>query len=83
MNVQQATSLVIIPIEELNNLKTIQQEILQQLKELRAIGSSIPTARHVTAKEFMAAVKICRTKFDQLVIENKCIYRLKSVPDTG
>ncbi|MEJ7738028.1 MAG: hypothetical protein WKF97_11425 [Chitinophagaceae bacterium] len=71
MNVQQATSLVIIPIEELNNLKTTQQEILQQLKELRATSSSIPTARHVTAKEFMAAVKICRTKFDQLVIDNK------------
>jgi len=36
MNVQRAPSLVIIPIEELNNLKNIQQEILQQLKELRA-----------------------------------------------
>ena len=65
------TALVIIPIEELNHLKTTQQEILQQLKELRSSGSSLVTAKHVTAKEFMSAVKICRSKFDQLVIENR------------
>lgn len=71
MNVQHSTSLIIIPIEELNQLKTTQQEILQQLKNLRSSGTSQVTAKHVTAKEFMAAVKICRTKFDQLVITNK------------
>src|SRR6188474_1918941 len=71
MNVQNPTSLIIIPIEELNHLKTTQQEILQQLKELRAVGPTLPIAKHVTAKEFMNAVKICRTKFDQLVIGNK------------
>jgi hypothetical protein len=27
--------------------------------------------RHITAKEFMVAVRICRTKFDQLVSQNK------------
>ncbi len=71
MNVMNTTSLIIIPIEELNILKTTQQEILQQLKELRVLNPSVPTARHVTAKEFMAAVKICRSKFDQLVLDNK------------
>jgi hypothetical protein len=71
MNMQNTTSLVIIPIEELNHLKTTQQEILQQLKELKSCGFSPPTARHVTAKEFMSAVKICRSKFDQLVLANK------------
>ena len=71
MNMMNATPLIIIPIEELNHLKTTQQEILQQLKELRASNSPIPIARHVTALEFMAAVKICRSKFDQLVLDNK------------
>lgn len=71
MNMLNIASLVIIPIEELNQLKTTQQEILFQLKELRSIGPNVPTARHVTVKEFITAVKICRTKFDQLVIGNK------------
>lgn len=71
MNMMNTSSLVIIPIEELNHLKTTQQEILLQLKELRSIGPNVLTAKHVTAKEFMSAVKICRTKFDQLVIGNK------------
>ncbi len=71
MNMQPTTALVIIPIEELNHLKTTQQEILQQLKELRSSSPSLSTAKHVTAKEFMSAVKICRSKFDQLVIENR------------
>ena len=71
MNTQHPTSVVIIPIEELNHLKTTQQEILQQLKELKSCGFSQQTARHVTAKEFMSAVKICRSKFDQLVSANK------------
>jgi len=71
MNMMNTASLVIIRIEELNQLKTTQQEILLQLKKLRSIGPNVPTAKHVTAKEFMSAVKICRTKFDQLVIGNK------------
>lgn len=71
MNLMNTSSLVIIPIEELNHLKTTQQEILLQLKELRSIAPGVPTAKHVTAQEFMTAVKICRTKFDQLVIGNK------------
>lgn len=32
---------------------------------------SISTSYHITAKGFMAAVRICRSKFDQLVSENK------------
>ena len=71
MNMTNTASLIIIPIEELNYLKTTQQEILQQLKELRASSPSPSIAKHVTAKEFMHAVKICRSKFDQLVMESK------------
>jgi hypothetical protein len=33
--------------------------------------SPIIPLRHITAKEFMAAVRICRSKFDQLVGQNK------------
>jgi hypothetical protein len=70
MNLQR-TNLVIIPEEELTNIQTTQQEILRHLQNLQ---SSSPTAipiRHITAKEFMTAVRICRSKFDQLVRENK------------
>ena len=49
MNLMNTASLVIIPIEELNHLKTTQQELLLQLKELRSITHSVPTAKHVTA----------------------------------
>lgn len=71
MNVQEMTSLVMIPLQELNFLKATQQEILQQLKELRSTQPKTLQANHLTAMEFMAAVKICRSKFDQLVSTNK------------
>jgi hypothetical protein len=68
----QSMSLVMIPQEELANLKSTQQEILLQLKEIQSnhAGSTI-TVKNITAKEFMVAVRICRSKFDQLVSENK------------
>lgn len=71
MNLMEMTSLVMIPLQELNALKATQQEILQQLKELRSTHSNILPASHLTALEFMAAVKICRSKFDQLASTNK------------
>lgn len=71
MNMMTSSPLVIIPIEELNHLKSTQLEILSHLKELKTIGGNAPIANHITAKEFMSAVKICRSKFDQLVIGNK------------
>lgn len=71
MNVQEMTSLAMIPLQDLNLLKATQQEILQQLKELRSTQTNILPVNHLTAMEFMAAVKICRSKFDQLVSTNK------------
>lgn len=71
MNTTSNATLVIIPIEELNNLKTTQQEILQKLTDLSISRPSPSSSNHVTAKEFMAAVKICRSKFDQLVMTSK------------
>ena len=67
----QSMNLVIIPQEELANIQSTQQEILRQLQSLQSDSSKAVPIRHITAKEFMAAVRICRSKFDQLVIENK------------
>jgi hypothetical protein len=68
----QGMNLVIIPEEELTNIKTTQAEILEQLKNLQPTFSPKGIfPNHITAKEFMMAVKICRSKFDQLVSANK------------
>ena len=70
MNLQGVT-LVMIPQEEWMGFITTQQEILEQLKQ---IGSKEPVGvprKNITAKEFMHAVSIKRTKFDQLVQSNK------------
>ncbi|MEO7045964.1 MAG: hypothetical protein ABI091_11705 [Ferruginibacter sp.] len=67
----QSLSLVIIPQEELAIIKGMQQEILLQLKELNAQKSQSFVVKNFTALEFMAAVHICRSKFDQLVNANK------------
>lgn len=63
---------VILPEEEWNQFKNTQNEILTLLREIKTNSriSSVPVG-HVTAKEFMAAVKIKRTKFDQLVVSSK------------
>ena len=67
----QKMNLVMIPEEELSNLQSTQQEILKQLQSLQLLTSPTVPLRYITAKEFMAAVRICRSKFDQLVSENK------------
>ncbi len=64
MNLQGAV-LVMIPETELNLLKTSLQDIQQQLKDLNGKGTT--AVKHITAIEFMAAVRIRRTKFDELV----------------
>jgi hypothetical protein len=67
----QGMNLVIIPEIELVNLKTAQAEILNELKNLRTPTLRVPFPSHITAKEYMSAVKIYRSKFDQLVATNK------------
>ena len=57
--------------EEMNAMKSVQQEILEQLKALNTKNANTLTVKNITAKEFMAAVRIGRTKFDQLVHHNK------------
>jgi len=67
----QSMNLVMIPPEELDKIKSTQLEILQQLKQLRCEKSALISPKNITAKEFMAVVRICRSKFDQLVIAGK------------
>ncbi len=67
----ESMNLVMIPQEELTNLKLTQQEILKQLQNLQIPPSGSIQIKNITAKEFMVAVRICRSKFDQLVNRNK------------
>ena len=64
MNLQGAV-LVMIPEAELNLLKSSLQDIKQQLQDLKENKQT--AVKFITAKEFMAAVRIRRTKFDELV----------------
>lgn len=73
MDLQRGATLVIIPAEELELIKAKQQEILNRLDDLKtppAAGHYIPV-NHITAIEFMDAVRIRRSKFDELVANNK------------
>jgi hypothetical protein len=69
----QAMTLVIIPEEDFNQIKSTQQEILSEIRKLNEVRTTVARTipGYITAKEFMTAVKICRSKFDQLVSENK------------
>lgn len=60
------STLIIIPEEELKLLKATLQEIFQVVKNLQAGQTDIPL-KNITANEFMNAVRIRRTKFDELV----------------
>jgi hypothetical protein len=75
MDLQRGATLVMIPAEELELIKTKQQEILDKLDGLKATPATshyIPI-NHITAIEFMEAVRIGRSKFDELVANNKII----------
>ncbi len=69
--IPESMNLVMIPQVELTNLQMTQQEILKQLQNLQISSSASIQIKNITAKEFMSAVRICRSKFDQLVNRNK------------
>jgi hypothetical protein len=69
MNLEQVT-LVMVPREEWAAIKNTQQEILQQLIALQKSKQAGISVNYITAKEFMATVRIGRTKFDELVATN-------------
>lgn len=66
----ETMNFIVIPETEWRQLLMNQAELLQLVKLLQvpAAGSTVP---YITAMEFMQAVRIGRTKFDQLVAANK------------
>ncbi|RYZ25138.1 MAG: hypothetical protein EOO10_19065 [Chitinophagaceae bacterium] len=72
MNRVEGTSFVLFPLVEIEQLKSTQLQILEAIKTLHSNSSkpSSPQA-YLTAVEFMRAVKICRSKFDQLSATSK------------
>lgn len=73
MELQRGATLIMIPAEELELIKTKQQEILNKLDDLKAppAGGHHLAVNYITAIEFMDAVRIRRSKFDELVANNK------------
>jgi len=73
MNRVEGTSFVLFPQVEIEQLKSTQLQILEAIKTLHSNNSSKPTSppAYLTAVEFMRAVKICRSKFDQLSATGK------------
>jgi len=63
---------VLIPAEELAFIKSTQAQILKFITELKSAKQPDWIAvKNITALEFMKAVRIKRTKFDQLVNESR------------
>ena len=70
--VERATSFILLPQADLETLKRTQLQILEALKTLQGANRpASPVASYLTAVEFMKAVKICRSKFDQLASTSK------------
>lgn len=67
----EGKTLVLIPGEEWAQLKGTMEKILATLEQLQPGKQASKKEEFVTAKEFMAAVRIGRTKFDQLVASGK------------
>jgi hypothetical protein len=67
----ETTLHIIISASEWGKLMKSQELIVQLLRELRQAPPAIAAPAYITAIEFMQAVRIGRTKFDQLVAANK------------
>lgn len=71
-NAIPAQSVIVVPAEEWQRLKKDTADILRQLKSFKPPPKdNKPVSPYITAKEFMAAVRICRSSFDKLVNQNK------------
>jgi len=69
---------LIIPKSEFDELKFGQQRILEELRA-KHNSSDSSKSEYLTTKEFMARVKIARSKFDELVTDGK----IKTVRPNG
>lgn len=61
---------LIIPKSEFQELKTGQQKILEAIMAKSGLDKT-DQSEYLTSKEFMAKVKIARSKFDELVADGK------------
>jgi len=68
MNLQGMT-LIMIPEADLQSIKASLEDIKQQLNNLSPKAAA--SVKYITATEFMMAVRIRRTKFDELVKDGK------------
>jgi len=66
-----APVIIMIPEQELAQIKTTQQQILKKLEDLNIREAYTSAIQYITASEFMEAVRIKRSKFDSLIITNK------------
>ena len=69
MNAITIPQIVMIPEHELKQIKETQGKILEKLEFLQL--NEKPQSQYITAIEFMDAVRIRRSKFDELVSTNK------------
>jgi len=72
MDLQREYSCIILPTSDWQEIKKKIEEIYckvnsQSLSETKSVVSS----PYITAKEFMASVRICRSNFDKLVNKGK------------
>ncbi len=68
---QHKWQMVMLPEEEWSLIKSAQLEILNTLKELALKENNTSLKLYLPALEFMKAVNIKRSKFDQLVKSNQ------------
>lgn len=73
MEITNLKSVLIIPIEDWNAIKEDIRRIAERLEQMNVSSrGSVPIkSPYITAKEFMAAVRICRSNFDKLVSRRK------------
>lgn len=67
-------SIVVLTEEALESIIKGQKEIVTKIDELKE--NSTPK-EYLTVKEFMARLKIGRSKFDQLIANNEILYSRK------
>ncbi len=68
----ETVKVIAVPETEWQQMLNGQKEILELLHMLKNKSmANAPTVAYITAMEFMQAVQIGRTKFDQLVAQNR------------
>ncbi len=70
MDLKDAT-IIMIPAETLQKLQATLEEILKRLIDKPAADKPNPQPKFLTALQFMEAIDIKRTKFDELVKSGK------------